>query len=125
MSLLKKILSLPIACADETVDNYEPMNRNVLIFVPEQADIKTPLGLIIPETAQEKKEQHTGVIIALAADCKDGLQIGQKVRVSQYGGHDVWFANDPHQYRLILETELKATFTIEKRTLPEGLPEHE
>lgn len=95
----------------QTVENYLPLNRQVLLKMHVEKERKTQGGLFIPD-AEKALDMgiNTGVIVAVAPDSQLALKLGDTVRISRYGGNDVLFDDDDSTYRTILETEIKGVF---------------
>lgn len=97
----------------QTVQNYLPLNRQVVLLMQQESERKTSGGLFIPN-AEKTLEMgiNTGIIVAIAPDCESALEMGDVVRISRYGGNDLLFEGDDKQYRTILESEIKGVFRL-------------
>lgn len=74
----------------ETVD-FKPAKQRVLILPDAVTERQTPSGIIIPETAENKKP-GTGVVVRTGKGEKDipmEYRVGQRVMYSQYSGLDI------------------------------------
>lgn len=77
--------------------NVQPLGTRVLIKVL-KPEARTPSGLILPETAQEKPQQ--GVVVAIAPDESIPVQVDDRVLFAKYSGTELRL--DGEEY-LILE----------------------
>jgi len=64
----------------------KPLADRILVKI-EQAETKTKGGLFIPDTAQEKTQ--LGVVIAVGTDEKITVKAGDKVMYDKYAGSSV------------------------------------
>ena len=80
--------------------NLKPLDDRIVVR-PNEAETQTASGLVIPDTAKEKPQQgkvlavgpgkraeNTGELIPL------GIEVGQTVLYSKYGGTEVTIAGD-------------------------------
>jgi len=82
----------------------KPLNDRVLIQRNDN-ETKTPSGLIIPPTAQEK--QTLGTVIAVGPGTKDvemAVTVGQVVLIGKYCGNDVKI--DGKDYILVRQEDI-------------------
>lgn len=74
----------------------QPLGDRVVVKPREETDMRTPSGLVIPDTAKEKPQ--LGEVIAVGpGDYQDGervpldIEVGDTVVYSKYGGTEVKF----------------------------------
>ena len=76
-----------------------------ILIEPTAAEEKTASGIIIPETAKEKPQQ--GTVIMVGDDKKDEpmeVKVGQTVLYGKYGGQELTI--DGEEYLLISQTDV-------------------
>lgn len=76
-----------------------------ILVKPSEAEEKTASGIIIPETAKEKP-QH-GTVVMVGADKKDEpmeLKVGDKVLYGKFAGQELNI--DEEDYLLIAQTDV-------------------
>lgn len=86
--------------------NIKPLGDRVLIAAVKEAET-TKSGIILPETAQEKKAE--GEIIAIGAGekiAKFNLSIGQKIIFGKYAGDEIKL--DDREYKILGHEDLLA-----------------
>lgn len=66
--------------------DIQPLNNHVLVRYVE-AVTKTASGLFLPETAQESPRE--GVVVAMAADVGDDLNLGDRVIYKKFTGDEI------------------------------------
>ena len=91
--------------------NLKPLGDRVVVKPVAKEEI-TSSGIILPETV-DKDQKAEGEIIAIGSGekiSKLGLQVGQKVVYSQYGGSDVTI--EKQDYKILSDDDLLAV--IEK-----------
>lgn len=77
----------------------KPLGDRILVAPAKEEEI-TKSGIILPDTAQEKKAE--GIIIAIGAGekvAKLGLLAGQKIIYSKYAGDEI--KNDGKEYKIL------------------------
>lgn len=77
--------------------NVQPLGTRVLIKIL-KPESRTPSGLILPETAQEKPQQ--GIVMAVGTDESIPVQVNDRVLFAKYSGTELRL--DGEEY-LILE----------------------
>ncbi|RKX77486.1 MAG: co-chaperone GroES [Spirochaetes bacterium] len=72
----------------------KPLGDRVLVKI-EESEEKTPGGIYIPQTAQEKTQ--TGIVKAIGDD-KDAIKVsvGQKIMYDKYAGTNVKLNGEEH-----------------------------
>ncbi len=72
----------------------KPLGDRVLVKI-EESEEKTPGGIYIPQTAQEKTQ--TGIVKAVGDD-KDAIKVsvGQKIMYDKYAGTNVKLNGEEH-----------------------------
>lgn len=86
--------------------SIKPLGDRVLVLPIKEEEI-TKSGIILPDTAKEKKTE--GEIVAIGNGekiSKLGLQIGQKVIFSKYGGDEI--KSDDKEYKILNQDDLLA-----------------
>lgn len=64
--------------------SLQPINDNVALKLTSEEEEKTPSGLYIPDTAQEKPQ--TGEVVAIAPDAESQIAVGDTVVFKKYSG---------------------------------------
>lgn len=82
----------------------QPVNSNVLIRIDEPKEEKTGGGIIIPDTAREKRKE--GIVEAIAPDAPKTLSVGDRVIYKDMSGTEINF-NDVN-YLLIQADDILA-----------------
>ncbi|OFW65788.1 MAG: co-chaperone GroES [Actinobacteria bacterium RBG_16_68_21] len=82
--------------AVKKVKSLQPLGDRVVVKPSEEAETRTPSGLVIPDTAKEKPQ--LGSVVAVGpGDFQDGQRVpmdvhaGDTVVYSKYGGTEVKF----------------------------------
>jgi chaperonin GroES len=86
--------------------NIKPIGDRILV-APTKEEETTKSGIILPESAKEKKAE--GTIIAIGTGekiLKLGLQINKKVLFSQYAGDAIKV--DENEYRILGDEDVLA-----------------
>jgi chaperonin GroES len=86
--------------------NIKPLGDRVLV-APIKEEETTKSGIVLPETAQEKKAE--GEIIAIGTGekiAKLNLAVGQKVLFGKYAGDEV--KSDGKEYKILGHEDLLA-----------------
>jgi len=91
----------------------QPLQDYVLVR-PSKAEDVTAGGIIVPDSAQEKRAE--GEIIAKAADATDDVLIGDRVIYQKYAGHEIKLEGET--LRLVPSGELLAKY-VEADAIPE------
>ena len=91
----------------------QPLNGYVLIEQSE-AEARSAGGLILPDSAQEKPTR--GLIIAMAADASDEIDVGDEVIYKKYTGEELKW--EGKTYRLIPAGDLLAKL-VKTDAIPE------
>ncbi len=77
-----------------------PLGTRVLIR-PEEEELRTKSGILLPETAKEKPQM--GVVIAIGDEEEDiKVKVGQKVLFPKYTGTEIKIDGEEH---LIMEAD--------------------
>jgi chaperonin GroES len=90
----------------------KPLGDRVLVKIMAQEQ-KTPGGIILPDTAQEKPQIGEVVAVGNGRVNDDGtrqpvdVQVGDRVFYSKYGGTDIKIGNE--DYVLLSEKDIMAT----------------
>ncbi len=80
--------------------NLKPLDDRIVVK-PNEAETQTASGLVIPDTAKEKPQQ--GVVLAVGPGKRAeasgeiiplGIEVGQTVLYSKYGGTEVTVGGD-------------------------------
>ena len=87
---------------------------NYLLLKPVEAVTTSASGLYLPETAKDAPDE--GVIVAIAADAGDEVQMGDKVIYKKFAGEEVTV--DGEKYRLVQVDDLLAKY-VSAGTIPE------
>jgi chaperonin GroES len=79
----------------------QPLGDRVVVLPKEEDDLRTPSGLVIPDTAKEKPQ--LGEVLAVGpGDFQDGervpmdVEVGDLVVYSKYGGTEVKFEGEEY-----------------------------
>ncbi|MDD5710436.1 MAG: co-chaperone GroES [Candidatus Marinimicrobia bacterium] len=73
----------------------QPLDERVLVKpLPEEE--KTASGLIIPDTAKEKKYQGTVVAVGTDKELKDIVKVGDTVLYGRYAGDEIKLDGEEH-----------------------------
>ncbi|MCY3563373.1 MAG: co-chaperone GroES [Acidimicrobiia bacterium] len=73
----------------------EPLGDRVVVEPEEEQDVRTPSGLVIPDTAKEKPQMGKVIAVGPGRLNEDGERVpvdvseGDKVLYSKYGGTEV------------------------------------
>lgn len=94
---------------------FKPSGDRVLVKPHEQADEKSPSGLIIPDTARKEKPER-GVIVAVGEGKRNEkgdvlamrFKVGDQVMFSKYGFDEIKI--DEEEYYVISESNILGTF---------------
>lgn len=83
-----------MASKTSTNISIKPLFDNVLIK-PEEAEEKTPSGIILPDTAKEKPQIGTVMAVGSGQVTPEGkilpmaVKVGQKVMYKKWGGNEI------------------------------------
>jgi chaperonin GroES len=83
-----------MASKTSTNTSIKPLFDNVLIK-PEEAEEKTPSGIILPDTAKEKPQIGTVMAVGSGQVTPEGktlpmvVKVGQKVMYKKWGGNEI------------------------------------
>ncbi len=83
-----------MASKTSTNISIKPLFDNVLIK-PEEAEEKTPSGIILPDTAKEKPQIGTVMAVGSGHVTPEGktlpmvVKVGQKVMYKKWGGNEI------------------------------------
>jgi chaperonin GroES len=91
-----------------------PLADRVIVKPSDEAESKTPGGIIIPDTAKEKPQE--GKILAVGPGRTDdngkiipmNVKVGDKVLYSKYGGTEIKYESDT--YLIMSESDVLAVF---------------
>lgn len=78
----------------KTKTSIQPLFDYVLVK-PEEAETKTPSGIILPDTAKEKPQIGTVMAVGTGEVTSDGkklpmvVKVGQKVMYKKWGGNEI------------------------------------
>lgn len=79
----------------------QPLGDRVVVLPKDETDVRTPSGLVIPDTAKEKPQ--LGEVLAVGpGDFQDGervpmdVETGDVVVYSKYGGTEVKFEGEDY-----------------------------
>jgi chaperonin GroES len=75
----------------------QPVNQQVLLDFQEEKEQKTASGIIIPETAKEKK--NFAKVLAMSNIENPEIQVGDTVLFKEYSGNEVEY--EGKKYKLI------------------------
>ena len=81
--------------------NLQPLEDRIVVR-PSEAEEKTAIGLVIPDTAKEKPVQGTIVAVGPGFVREDGsrrepmVKVGDKVMFGRYDGTEVTIDGEPH-----------------------------
>ena len=81
--------------------SLQPLGDRVVVKPRDEDDVRTPSGLVIPDTAKEKP-QFGDVIAVGPGDFQDGervpmdIDVGDTVVYSKYGGTEVKFESEDY-----------------------------
>ena len=81
----------------------EPLGSRVLVKIVEQ-EVRTPTGLITPDTAKEKPQM--GEVIAVGDDEEIKVKVGDKVLFAKYSGTEVTV--DGEDYLILEDSDILA-----------------
>jgi chaperonin GroES len=90
----------------------QPLGDRVVINPTEDAESRTPSGLVIPDTAKEKPQVGEVIAVGPGARDEDGdripmdVSIGDKVLYSKFAGTEVKL--DGNEYLVLSERDLLA-----------------
>ena len=80
--------------------NLKPLDDRIVVK-PNEAETQTASGLVIPDTAKEKPQQGTLLAVGPGKRAESsgeiipvGIEVGQTVLYSKYGGTEVTVAGD-------------------------------
>ena len=80
--------------------NLKPLDDRIVVK-PNEAETQTASGLVIPDTAKEKPQQGTVLAVGPGKRAEStgeiiplGIEVGQTVLYSKYGGTEVTVAGD-------------------------------
>ncbi|HEY5664776.1 MAG TPA: co-chaperone GroES [Ilumatobacter sp.] len=80
--------------------NLKPLDDRIVVK-PNEAETQTASGLVIPDTAKEKPQQGTVLAVGPGKRAEStgeiiplGIEVGQTVLYSKYGGTEVTLAGD-------------------------------
>ena len=80
--------------------NLKPLDDRIVVK-PNEAETQTASGLVIPDTAKEKPQQGTVLAVGPGKRAETtgevipvGIEVGQTVLYSKYGGTEVTVAGD-------------------------------
>ena len=80
--------------------NLKPLDDRIVVK-PNEAETQTASGLVIPDTAKEKPQQGTVLAVGPGKRAEStgevipvGIEVGQTVLYSKYGGAEVTVAGD-------------------------------
>ncbi|MFO7871333.1 MAG: co-chaperone GroES [Kiritimatiellia bacterium] len=90
-----------------------PMNGRVVVK-PSGSSEETKGGIVIPDTAQEKKKE--GKVIAVAEDATEEVAVGDRVIYREFGGTEIKL--DDKDLVLLTADDLVAKYE-EKDKIPE------
>ena len=90
----------------------KPLADRVIVKPSENAENKTPGGIIIPDTAKEKPQE--GKIVAVGPGRTDdngaiipmNVKVGEKVLYSKYGGSELKYEGE--EYLIMSESDILA-----------------
>jgi chaperonin GroES len=88
------------------MNKIQPVNGYVLIRFDERKETKTPSGIIVPGTVEEKKTK--GTIEAIAADAPKTLSVGDRVLYKEFSGTEL--KHEGVDYLLIESGDILAKF---------------
>jgi len=86
--------------------NIKPLGDRVLVE-PQEAEVKTAGGIIIPDSAKEKPQK--GVVIAVGSGTKDvemEVKVGDVVLYGKYSGNEIQF--DDKEYLIMRQSDILA-----------------
>ena len=92
--------------------NLKPLGDRVVVKPLDEAETRTPSGLVIPDTAKEKPQ--TGEVVAVGPGGRDeggtripvDVSVGDIVLYSKYGGTEV--KHEGVEYLVVSERDLLA-----------------
>jgi chaperonin GroES len=90
----------------------QPLGDRVVVTSTEDAESRTPSGLVIPDTAKEKPQVGEVVAVGPGARDEDGdripmdVSVGDKVLYSKFAGTEVKLGSD--EYLVLSERDLLA-----------------
>ena len=87
--------------ATKTEMRLQPLGDRVVVLPREEEDLRTPSGLVIPDTAKEKPQ--LGEVLAVGpGEFQDGeripmdIEVGDLVVYSKYGGTEVKYEGEEY-----------------------------
>ena len=86
--------------------NIKPLGDRVLVE-PQEAEVKTAGGIIIPDSAKEKPQR--GVVIAVGSGTKEvemEVKVGDVVLYGKYSGNELQF--DDKEYLIMRQSDILA-----------------
>jgi chaperonin GroES len=89
-----------------------PLGDRVVVTSTDDAESRTPSGLVIPDTAKEKPQIGEVVAVGPGARDEDGdriqmdVSVGDKVLYSKFAGTEVKFGTD--EYLVLSERDILA-----------------
>jgi len=90
----------------------QPLGDRVVVKASEDAESRTPSGLVIPDTAKEKPQVGEVIAVGPGARDEDGdriamdVSVGDKVLYSKFAGTEVKL--DGNEYLVLSERDLLA-----------------
>ncbi len=90
----------------------QPLGDRVVVQATEDAESRTPSGLVIPDTAKEKPQIGEVIAVGPGARDEDGdripmdVSVGDKVLYSKFAGTEVKL--DSEEYLVLSERDLLA-----------------
>ncbi len=101
---------MPATAVKSSSVGVRPLADHVLVFADE-ADDRTPGGIVLPEQAKERPQRGTLVAVGPGRIADSGLiacrvKVGEKVLYGKYAGSD--FEVNGVEYRMMRESDLLA-----------------
>ena len=90
----------------------QPLGDRVVVTTAEEAESRTPSGLVIPDTAKEKPQVGEVIAVGPGARDEDGdripmeVSVGDKVLYSKFAGTEVKLETD--EYLVLSERDILA-----------------
>ena len=87
--------------------NLQPLGDRVVVKPMSEEDMKTPSGIIIPDTAQEKPQK--GTVISVGKGTKDNpmtVKAGDTILYGKYAGNEL--KHEGEDYLIMKESEILA-----------------